>query len=108
MEKKEKILKVKLNETQEKILNEIIERTGLTKSEVVRYWIAFQGDIIPSGKEIQQLKRELTGIANNLNQIAKHLNANSRQGNDVSVIVFLRRAVNEVNKLIKALDAYKK
>lgn len=102
MEKKEKILKVKLNETQEEILNELIRRTGLTKSEIVRYLLVFQGDIVPTKKEIQKLQRELASIGNNLNQIARAVNKESM------TFELFKRVRKEVDELLKVLDSYKK
>ena len=108
MEKREKILKVKLNEKQYQILENLIERTGLTKSEIVRYLLVFQSQNVPSRQEIQKLKRELAGISNNLNQIARAVNIYNKQGQINNVIEQFKQAIRQVNELMNALDSYKK
>jgi len=81
-------------------LKQKAERAGLTPSEYIRQ-ASLKGRIIPApGAEELKAYRELTGIANNLNQLTKE----AHKQNLPMIAPRLLKAMEDVNKLIKSLD----
>ena len=103
----EKVLKVKLNEKLANKLERYVDKTGLTKSELVRYLLAFQIDKAPSKNEILKLQRELAAIGNNLNQIARALNKCVKHDEQIST-EFIEKTITQIYELMSLLDSYKK
>lgn len=112
MEKKEKVLKVKLNEKQYQILENLIKKTGLTKSEIVRYLLVFQSQNIPDGKKVRELQEELARIGSNLNQIARGINIlvkeNKENKNKEKILQFIKQTLKNVYELQNKIESYKK
>ena len=63
-----------LNANEERILKEKSRQSGLNESELIRSFIKGQTIKAQPTDEIKQFQRELYGIANNINQIAKAAN----------------------------------
>ena len=63
-----------LNANEERILKEKSRQTGLNESELIRSFIKGQTIKAQPTDEIKQFQRELYGIANNINQIARAAN----------------------------------
>ena len=63
-----------LNANEERILKEKSRQSGLNESELIRSFIKGQTIKAQPTHEIKQFQRELYGIANNINQIAKAAN----------------------------------
>ena len=63
-----------LNHTEDKILKEKSKTTGLNESELIRSFIKGYRIKAQPTEEIKQFQRELSCIANNINQIAKIAN----------------------------------
>jgi hypothetical protein len=81
-------------------LKQKAERAGLTPAEYIRQ-ASLKGRIIPApGAEELKAYRELTGIANNLNQLTKE----AHKQNLPMIAPRLLKAMEDVNKLIKSLD----
>ena len=106
-EKMRRKLEVRLNETLEKKLEKIVEKTGLNRSEIVRYLIAMQSDKAPSKSEILKLQRELAAIGNNLNQIARALNKCVKHNEQIDTETF-KKILNTIYELQNKLESYKK
>ena len=102
-----KKLEIRLSETLAEKLDKYSKKTGLTKSELVRYLLAFHIDEAPTKTEILKLQRELSAIGNNLNQIARALNRCVKNNEQIST-EFIEKTVAEIYKLMSLLDSYKK
>ena len=63
-----------LNHTEDKILKEKSKAAGLSESELLRSFIKGYRIKAQPTDEIKQFQRELSSIANNINQIAKIAN----------------------------------
>ena len=63
-----------LSQTENKILKEKSKVTGLNESELIRSFIKGYRIKEQPTEEIKQFQKELSGIANNINQIAKIAN----------------------------------
>lgn len=63
-----------LNQDEERILKEKAKLAGLTESELLRSFIKGYNIKAQPTEEIKQFSREINGIANNVNQIAKVAN----------------------------------
>ena len=63
-----------LNHTEDKILKEKSKAVGLSESELLRIFIKGYHIKAQPTDEIKQFQRELSSIANNINQIAKIAN----------------------------------
>lgn len=64
-----------LSQDEDKILKEKSKVTGLNESELIRSFIKGYRIKEQPTEEIKQFQRELSGIANNINQIAKVANS---------------------------------
>ena len=64
-----------LNANEERILKEKSRQAGLNESELIRSFIKGQTIKAQPTDEIKQFQRELYGIANNINQIARIANS---------------------------------
>ena len=102
-----KKLEIRLSEILAEKLDKYANKTGLTKSELVRYLLAFQIDKAPSKEDIRRLQRELASIGNNLNQIARALNRCVKENEQIST-EFIEKTVTQVYELMSLLDSYKK
>ena len=81
-------------------LNQKAERAGIGAAQYIRQ-AALNGIIIPPpGAEELKAYRELTGIANNLNQLTRE----AHKQNLTMIAPRLLKAMEEVNKIIKSLD----
>jgi len=98
-------LEVKLNEQQEKRIKEITEKTGWTKSELIRFLIMHYPNV-PSREDVKKLTRELAMVGNNLNQIAKALNKHNIESKELAET--FKKAIVEVYKLMNKLESFKK
>ena len=63
-----------LNEEEKKILKEKSKRAGLNESEFIRSMIKGYKIKEQPTKEIREFARDISGIANNINQIARMIN----------------------------------
>ena len=63
-----------LNSDEKKILSEKSKRAGLNESEFIRSMIKGYKIKEQPTKEIREFSRDISGIANNINQIAKVVN----------------------------------
>ena len=71
-----------LNQDEDKILKEKCKITGLNESELIRSFIKGYRIKAQPNEEIKQFQRELYGIANNINQIAKISNSRFSTSHD--------------------------
>lgn len=102
-----KKLEIRLSETLAEKLDRYASKTGLTKSELVRYLLAFHIDKAPSKNEILKLQRELSAIGNNLNQIARALNRCAKNNEQIDTETF-KEILNTIYELKNKLESYKK
>lgn len=61
-----------LNQTEENLLKEKSKKSGLSESEFLRSIIKGQKIKEQPTKEIREFIKQISGIANNINQIAKY------------------------------------
>ncbi len=102
-------LEVRINENLRKKLDKKSRALGLTKSEIVRYLLAYHLDDVPMKSDIEKLSRELSAIGNNLNQIAKQLNSlGMNESTREQVSHLFKEAIKSVYELNKKLSAHKK
>ena len=64
-----------INQTEEKLLKEKSKKAGLTEAEFIRSCIKGYKIKEQPTKEIIEFTRQISGIANNINQIARAVNA---------------------------------
>ena len=95
-----RVVPVRLNEEQYERLKRICDRTGLTASEVVRS--ALEGVHLKERpySDIGRLYTEINHIGNNINQIARKMNAGLGTKSDVQEVRFLLRKVYEKMEVI--------
>ena len=95
-----RVVPVRLSEGQYERLKRICDRTGLTASEVVRS--ALEGVHLKERphSDIGKLYTEINHIGNNINQIARKINAGLGTKSDVQEVLFLLRKVYEKMEVI--------
>lgn len=95
-----RVVPVRLSEAQYKRIKGICDKTGLTASEVVRS--ALKGVHLKERphSDIGKLYTEINHIGNNINQIARKMNAGLGTESDVQEARFLLRKVYEKMEVI--------
>ena len=71
-----------INQTEEKLLKEKSKKAGLTEAEFIRSCIKGYKIKEQPTKEITEFTRQISGIANNINQIARVVNSSRYARNE--------------------------
>ena len=75
-----------LNSNEKKLLKEKSRRAGLNESEFIRSMIKGYKIKEQPTKEIREFTRDISGIANNINQIAKSVNLRYGRNENIEYI----------------------
>jgi predicted DNA binding CopG/RHH family protein len=75
-----------LNSEEKKLLKEKSKKAGLNESEFIRSMIKGYKIKEQPTKEIREFTRDISGIANNINQIAKSVNMRYGRNEDIEYI----------------------
>ncbi len=79
MNKKNKMLRIRLTDDEYNLLKEKADKAGKTMSEFVRDYIT-RGKVNSKCKDLPSLILHLSKIGNNINQIARNLNIAKKEG----------------------------
>ena len=79
MDKKTKMLRIRLTDDEYNLLKEKADKVGKTMSEFVRDYIT-KGKVNSKCKDLPSLILHLSKIGNNINQISKNLNIAKKEG----------------------------
>ena len=79
MNKKNKMLRIRLTDDEYNLLKEKADKAGKTMSEFVRDYIT-RGKVNSKCKDLPSLILHLSKIGNNINQISKNLNIAKKEG----------------------------
>jgi len=79
MDKKTKMLRIRLTDDEYNLLKEKADKAGKTMSEFVRDYIT-KGKVNSKCKDLPSLILHLSRIGNNINQIARNLNIAKKEG----------------------------
>ena len=79
MDKKTKMLRIRLTNDEYNLLKEKADKAGKTMSELVRDYIT-KGKVNSKCKDLPSLILHISKIGNNINQIAKNLNIAKKEG----------------------------
>jgi len=79
MNKKNKMLRIRLTDDEYNLLKEKADKAGKTMSEFVRDYIT-KGKVNSKCKDLPSLILHLNKIGNNINQIARNLNIAKKEG----------------------------
>ena len=95
-----RVVPVRLSEEQYERLKRVCDKTGLTASDIIRS--ALDGVHLKERphSDIGKLYTEITHIGNNINQIARKMNAGLSIKSDVQEAMFLLRKVYEKMEVI--------
>ncbi|MEE1354440.1 MAG: plasmid mobilization relaxosome protein MobC [Absicoccus porci] len=93
------IIKARLSDNELKIFNHKVEKSKLSKEELIRSAILKLKVVEPPNLDYYQLKNELSRIGNNLNQLTRL----AHSGTDLSKEE-LEKSLKELNSFIKKLD----
>ena len=89
-----------LNAEEKKLLKEKSKRVGLNESEFIRSMIKGYKIKEQPTKEIREFTRNISGIANNINQIARNYNMRYGRNEDIE---YIKKAISQF-----ILEFYKK
>ena len=95
-----RVVPVRLSEEQYERLKRVCDKTGLTTSDIIRS--ALDGVHLKERphSDIGKLYTEINHIGNNINQIARKMNAGLGTKSDVQEVLFLLRKVYEKMEVI--------
>lgn len=82
-----------INKNEENLLKEKSKRTGLSEAEFLRSCIKGYKIKEQPTKEIREFTKQISGIANNINQIAMRVNIRGYAGADE--LDYLRNTINQ-------------
>ena len=82
-----------INKNEENLLKEKSKRTGLSEAEFLRSCIKGYKIKEQPTKEIREFTKQMSGIANNINQIAMKVNIRGYAGADE--LDYLRNTINQ-------------
>ena len=82
-----------INKNEENLLKEKSKRTGLSEAEFLRSCIKGYKIKEQPTKEIREFTKQISGIANNINQIAMRVNIRGYAGTDE--LDYLRNTINK-------------
>ncbi len=81
-----------LNSEEKKLLKEKSKKAGLNESEFIRSMIKGYKIKEQPTKEIREFTKDISGIANNINQIAKSVNMRYGRNEDIE---YLKNAISK-------------
>ena len=93
---KNRFLSVRMTEAERKHLDELAEKSGLSLSNTIRSCINGTELRERQSAEIRDLYTEINHIGNNINQIARKINAGLGTKDDVQEALYLLRRVYEL------------
>jgi len=96
MAQKEAFLSVRMSVWERKKLDSMCKASGLTSSAVVRKLIAGASIQENKAKDMKPLYQEINRIGNNINQIARSVNAGIASTEDAAQAVFLMKKIYEL------------
>ena len=82
-----------INKNEENLLKEKSKRTGLSEAEILRSCIKGYKIKEQPTEEIREFTKQISGIANNINQIAMRVNIRGCAGTDE--LDYLRNTINQ-------------
>ena len=102
MAQKEAFLSVRLSKQESQKLDSLCKASGLTASAAVRKLIAGAKIQENKAKDMKPLYQEINRIGNNINQIARSVNAGIASREDAAYAVFLMKKVYELMEKVAA------
>jgi len=103
MDKKTKMLRIRLTDDEYNLLKEKADKVGKTMSEFVRDYIT-KGKVNSKCKDLPSLILHLSRTGNNINQISKNLNIAEKKGSLSGVDYdLLLDELMQINNNLKAL-----
>lgn len=102
MAQKEAFLSVRMSARERIKLDSLCEASGLTASAAVRKLIAGAEIQENKAKDMKSLYQEINRIGNNINQIARSVNAGIASREDAAEAVFLMKKVYELMEKVAA------